>query len=72
MPFIAKLAGKATGIKVRAALTVFVDQAAIGKGWAVLGIQRGRAAKGNDMSDGCKEVMRIRRAAGNINDGFPR
>ena len=70
MTFIAELFREATSIEVRTTFAVFVNQAAIGEGRTVFRIQLRRFAPGDDMGDGRQEVMRVRRAARNVDDGF--
>ncbi|CQR22777.1 Uncharacterised protein [Yersinia enterocolitica] len=70
--FVTKLTGKAPGIKVWAALAVFMNQAAVSKGRAVFSIQCWWPPKGNNVGHSRQKVMRIRRAAGDVNHGFAR
>lgn len=68
--FIAKLFSKTTSIEVRATFAVFVNQTAIGECRTVFGIQLRRLTISDDMRDRCEEVMRVRRTAGDVDDGF--
>ena len=68
--FITELFGKTTSIEVRATFAVFVNQTAIGEGRTVFVIQFRRFAVSDDVRNGREEVVRVRRAARNIDNGF--
>ena len=70
--FITELFSKTASIEVRAAFAVFVDQTTIGEGRTVFIIQFWRFAVGDDVRNGREEVMRVRRTAWNVDDGFAR
>lgn len=63
VPFIAKFAGKTAIIKMRPALAMLVDEAAIGELGPVFGIQRGQFAKGEVVDDGGEQGVGVGRAA---------
>lgn len=66
---VTELLGKTPCVEVRTTLAVFMDQALIGKQWALLAIQRRQLAVGDVVSNRGEEVVGIGRAAGNIDDG---
>ncbi|GDE94171.1 hypothetical protein HmCmsJML291_04163 [Escherichia coli] len=70
--FITELFGKTTSIEVRATFTVFVNQTTIGESRTVFVIQFRRFAVSDDVRNGREEVVRVRRAARNIDNGFAR
>ena len=70
--FITELFGKTTSIEVRATFAVFVNQTAIGEGRTVFVIQFRRFAVSDDVRNGREEVVRVRRAARNVDYSFAR
>ena len=59
---VAECFGKTSGVKVSAALAVFVDQTTVSKQRPVLSSSPGFAIS-DDVGNRCREVMRVRRAA---------
>lgn len=63
MAIITKLFGETTSIEVRATFAMFVNQTPIGEGRTVFVIQLRRFTVSDDVRNGRKEVVRVRRAA---------
>ncbi len=68
MSLVTELDRKATGVEVRTALAVLVDQPVVGKFGAALAIQLRQAVESEEVQHRGQEVVRVRRATGNGND----
>ena len=69
---IAKLQGKAAGVKMRTPLAVFVDQPAVSELGPGLTVQRRWLTEGQQIEDGGEEVVGIGRTTGNVDYGLAR
>src|SRR5512146_1413320 len=67
---VAEFHGKASGIEVRTALAVLVDEARVGELGTAFFIHIGQLAEGQEVHHGGKEVVRVGRAAGDVGDHF--